>query len=195
MTAVKKTASMQTAEPKPAEPVGNQKPKAGHIEVRMENKPKQWELALVINSRNMKKLITLTLTIVTLSLNAEPSAKFWRGLHHVENESCSCWKLKNPMGVGVKHDYVIGDGGRSLGPLQIKLAYWKDAKVKGKYSDCSDLAYSITVAKAYMKRWAPKAYKAGDHRALARIHNGGGPNGRKMSSTIKYWNKVRKEMK
>ena len=49
--------------------------------------------------------------------------------------------------------------------------------------------------RAYMKRWAPKAYKAGDHRALARIHNGGGPNGRKMSSTIKYWNKVRKEMK
>ena len=194
MTAVKKTASMQTAEPKPAEPVGNQKPKAGHIEVRMEHKPKQWELALVINSRNMKKLITLTLTIVTLSLNAEPSAKFWRGLHHVENERCSCWKLKNPMGVGVKHDYVIGDGGRSLGPLQIKLAYWKDAKGKGKYSDCSDLAYSITVAKAYMKRYAPNAYRDNNYKVLARIHNGG-PSGHRKKATIKYWNKVRKEMK
>jgi len=142
----------------------------------------------------MKKLTCIAVFCALLT-HADPSPKFWRGLHHTENNKCSCWKLKNPMGVGVKHDHVIGDGGRSLGPLQISLAYWKDAKVKGKYSDCSKLAYSITVAKAYMKRWAPKAYKAGDHRTLARIHNGGGPRGLKMSSTIKYWNKVRKEMK
>ena len=121
------------------------------------------------------------LLCLAITAQAEPLPKFWAALHQVETRG--------------RHGAIKGDGGRALGPLQIKLAYWKDAKVKGKYSDCSDLAYSITVAKAYMKRWAPKAYKAGDHRALARIHNGGGPNGRKMSSTIKYWNKVRKEMK
>ena len=78
--------------------------------------------------------------------------------------------------------------------MQIHYAYWKDANVRGRYADCANLAYSIGVAKAYMKRYAPKAYKAGDHETLARIHNGG-PRGHTKRATIKYWHKVRKEMK
>jgi hypothetical protein len=120
------------------------------------------------------------LLCLAVTAQAEPLPKFWAALHQVETRGRS-----GP---------IRGDGGRSFGPLQISLAYWKDAKVKGKYSDCSKLAYSITVAKAYMKRHAPKAYRDNNYEVLARVHNGG-PSGHRKRATIKYWNKVRKEIK
>ncbi len=132
-----------------------------------------------IRRNNMKTLTCIAMMCACVA-HAEPSHKFWAALHQVETQG--------------RHGAIKGDGGRALGPLQIHHVYWKDAKVKGKYSDCSDLAYSITVAKAYMKRYAPKAYRDNNYEVLARIHNGG-PSGHKKLATIKYWNKVRKEMK
>ena len=119
------------------------------------------------------------LLCLAITAQAEPLPKFWVALHQVETRG--------------RHGAIKGDGGRALGPLQIHYVYWKDAKVKGKYSDCSKLAYSITVAKAYMKRYAPNAYRDNNYEVLARIHNGG-PSGHRKKATIKYWNKVRKEM-
>ena len=127
----------------------------------------------------MKKLI-MGLLLVGASGIAEPSQKFWRALHLVETEG--------------RVGPIRGDGGRALGPLQIHRGYWKDSRIAGKYEDCASLAYSIRVASAYMKRYAPKAWKDGDYKSLSRIHNGG-PNGGSKAATLRYWDKVRKRMR
>ena len=91
---------------------------------------------------------------------------------------------------------VVGDGGRSIGPLQIQKAYWQDARVPGRYEDCKNPTYARKVVKAYWKRYCPKALKQGDLGTLARIHNGG-PAGanrkypKKYRMTSTYWKKVR----
>lgn len=128
----------------------------------------------------MKKLTMILLLVSSWKLAAQPSPKFWRALHLVETRG--------------KHGAIRGDNGRALGPLQIHRAYWVDSRVAGKYEDCASLAYSIKVASAYMRRYSPTAWRDGNHQVLARIHNGG-PRGHKKKATIKYWNKVRKEMK
>ena len=125
------------------------------------------------------KIYILTLCLA-ITAQAEPSPQFWRALHLVETNG--------------RHGPIRGDGGRALGPLQIHKPYWQDAKVKGRYADCARLDYSIAVAKAYMKRYAPKASRNNNYEVLARIHNGG-PSGHKKKATIKYWNKVRREKK
>lgn len=122
----------------------------------------------------------ILLLVSSWKLAAQPSPKFWRALHLVETRG--------------KHGAIRGDNGRALGPLQIHRAYWVDSRVAGKYEDCASLAYSIKVASAYMRRYSPTAWRDGNHQVLARIHNGG-PRGHKKKATIKYWNKVRKEMK
>ena len=82
-----------------------------------------------------------------------------------------------------------GDGGDSIGPLQIQRAYWSDAVersgLKGEYRDCLKLPYAEKVVIAYWNRYAPK--KATPEQ-LARIHNGG-PKGHLKQSTKKYWAK------
>ena len=88
---------------------------------------------------------------------------------------------------------IKGDNGAALGPLQIKKAYWQDSKVKGKYSDCTNLIYSKRVVIAYFNKWAGMALEMRDWEILARIHNGG-PRGHRKKSTIKYWKKVREEL-
>ena len=127
----------------------------------------------------MKKLTMILLLVSSWKLVAQPSTKFWRALHLVETRG--------------KHGPIRGDNGRALGPLQIHRIYWVDSRVAGKYEDCASLAYSIKVASAYMRRYSPAAWRDGNHQVLARIHNGG-PRGHKKKATIKYWNKVRKEM-
>lgn len=109
------------------------------------------------------------------SLQAAPSEAFWRALHHVET--------------GGRIGPIKGDGGKALGPLQIHRGYWQDSRVPGRYEDCADLAYSIRVASAYLQRYAPKAWEAGDAATLARIHNGG-PKGDTKAATISYSRKV-----
>ena len=118
--------------------------------------------------------------LVTLSLSADPSPRFWAALHMVETQG--------------RHGPIKGDGGRALGPLQIHRPYHKDSRVSGSYANCANLTYSIKVAKAYMKRYAPTAYKRNDYKTLARIHNGG-PNGHRRVATLTYWNKVKNQMK
>lgn len=89
---------------------------------------------------------------------------------------------------------AAGDGGRSLGPLQIQRAYWLDAGVEGRYEDCREPEYARRVVIAYWRRWCPKALEQLDARTLARVHNGG-PRGDRKDSTLAYWRRVRQELR
>lgn len=117
---------------------------------------------------------------LTSAVHAAPPESFWRALHVVETSG--------------RHGPILGDNGRSLGPLQISRAYHADSRVAGRYEDCADLSYSIKVASAYLKRFAPKAWAAGDATTLARVHNGG-PSGHRKSATLPYAEKVRRAMR
>lgn len=125
------------------------------------------------------KRIALLLAIGSVA-HAAPTDSFWRALHLVET--------------GGKRGAIIGDNGRALGPLQIHRSYWQDARVSGRYEDCADLSYSIKVASAYLKRYAPQAWEAGDTTTLARIHNGG-PRGNQKPQTLGYAAKVQRNIK
>ena len=90
---------------------------------------------------------------------------------------------------------IRGDGGKALGPLQIHRVCWLDAKVPGRYEDCANLSYSKRVFAAYMERYATERRlgRPVTDEDRARIWNGG-PNGYKKRATLKYWEKVRKEL-
>jgi hypothetical protein len=90
---------------------------------------------------------------------------------------------------------IIGDNGRALGPLQIHKGNWKDAvsfdsTIGGSYSDCQDLAYSKKIFKAYTERYA----KGKSNEIKARVWNGG-PRGAQIKATLKYWEKVKSNLK
>ena len=90
---------------------------------------------------------------------------------------------------------TVGDNGKAIGPYQIWREYWHDAvefdkTIGGKYEDCMNKAYAEKIVRAYWKRYAPKGATI---EQLARIHNGG-PQGHKRTATLKYWNKIVKEM-
>jgi len=121
----------------------------------------------------MKRL--LAVLALTSALHAEPPAAFWRALHQVETSGR----------VGA----IVGDNGRSLGPLQISRAYFADSRVGGTYEQVTDLGFARKVVTAYLKRYAPQAWAAGDVETLARIHNGGVRGDRKQA-TINYGKKV-----
>jgi hypothetical protein len=96
-------------------------------------------------------------------------------------------------------DHAIGDQGRSRGPLQIQAPYWREATKHGRVNwdyrqNVYDWDKSQAVTKMYWKRYAPEAYRRGDMKTLARIHNGG-PKGDKNPATEKYWRKVQKAMR
>ena len=107
--------------------------------------------------------------------HAAPPESFWRALHVVET--------------GGRRGAILGDNGKALGPLQIHRGYHADARIGGDYSRCADLDYSRRVVSAYLQRYAPKAWAAGDVETLARIHNGGVRGDRKQA-TINYGKKV-----
>lgn len=91
-----------------------------------------------------------------------------------------------------------GDNGKSIGPYQIQETYFLDAKnfdasIDFKYKDCRKKDKAEIVIRAYMKRYAPKALESDDYETLARVHNGG-PKGHKKKSTLRYWQKVSKEL-
>lgn len=88
---------------------------------------------------------------------------------------------------------VVGDGGRSIGPYQIKWAYWKDSGVPGTYAMVRDPRYAERVMLAYWKRYCPDALARCDYQTLARVHNGG-HSGMRNASTIAYWRKVAAEL-
>ena len=126
----------------------------------------------------MKRLFAL-LTLASAS-HAAPPESFWRALHQVETSG--------------RHGAILGDNGKSLGPLQISRAYWQDARVGGSYEQVADFAHARRVATAYLKRYAPQAWEAGDVATLARIHNGG-PTGHRKTATLGYAEKVRRAMR
>ena len=121
----------------------------------------------------MRRLALLLALAATT--HAAPPESFWRALHLVETSG--------------RHGPILGDNGRSLGPLQISRAYFSDSRVGGTYEQVSDLAFARRVVSAYLQRYAPKAWAAGDVETLARVHNGG-PAGARKSSTVNYGQKV-----
>jgi hypothetical protein len=126
----------------------------------------------------MKK--TLLALLLALPAYSAPPESFWRALHHVETSG--------------RLGPIKGDNGAALGPLQIHRVYFQDSGVKGSYSQVADFAFARRVATAYFKRYAPRAWAAGDVVTLARIHNGG-PSGHRKQSTLAYARKVLAAMK
>ena len=109
----------------------------------------------------MKSLfLTLALALI---VQAAPPENFWGALHQIETGGA--------LGA-IKGDYVNSQP-RALGPYQIHMAFFIDSRVKGDYTQCSDLAFSRKVVSAYLQRYAPKAWAAGDCNVLFRTHNGG----------------------
>ncbi len=123
---------------------------------------------------------SLILLALASASHAAPPESFWRALHQVETSG--------------RHGAILGDNGRSLGPLQISRAYHADSRVAGSYEQLTDLAYARRVATAYLKRYAPQAWAQGDVETLARVHNGG-PAGARKPATLPYAEKVRRAMR
>ena len=122
----------------------------------------------------MKHLALLLALCATT--HAAPPDSFWRALHLVETSG--------------RTGPIIGDQGRALGPLQIHRVFHADSRVAGPYERVADLEYSKRVATAYLKRYAPEAWAAGDVETLARVHNGG-PRGHLKSATKSYGVRVK----
>lgn len=100
---------------------------------------------------------------------------------------------------GGRDDVADGDGGRAIGPYQIHRVYWQDAvefapELDGSYQDCRQRAYAERVIAAYMERYAPDAWRAGDAETIARVHNGG-PQGAAKAATAGYWQRVRARLR
>ncbi len=102
------------------------------------------------------------------------------------------------------NDFAVGDHGQSLGPLQAKRAAWADAgrQLAEERRDRARAAYrsgavsyptSCTYAKAYWRRYCPRAFARGDLEHLARTWNGG-PDGASDPATLKYWRRVSREL-
>ena len=123
--------------------------------------------------KNNRLLAVVTLSLATAS--AEPSERFYEAIHQVET--------------GGKLGATTGDNGRAFGPLQIHREAFLDSEIKGVYLDCKDLSFSVRVCSAYLKRYAPEAWKNNDVETLARVWNGG-PNGAKKPATSRYAKKV-----
>ena len=115
------------------------------------------------------------LFVLAATAQAAPPASFFRAIHIVETSG--------------RTGLILGDNGKALGPLQIHRSYHTDARIGGDYSRCADLDYSRRVVTAYLQRYAPQAWAAGDVVTLARIHNGG-PRGASKPATVAYGDKV-----
>ena len=120
------------------------------------------------------KRLTLLLALCATA-HAAPPASFFRALHVVETSG--------------RTGAILGDQGRALGPLQIHRGYHADARIGGDYARCADLDYSKRVVSAYLQRYAPAAWAAGDVKTLARVHNGG-VRGASKQATVAYGDKV-----
>jgi len=112
---------------------------------------------------------------LTATAHSAPPDSFFRALHIVETSG--------------RTGAILGDNGKALGPLQIHRGYHADARIGGDYARCADLDYSRRVVSAYLQRYAPAAWAAGDVITLARVHNGG-PRGASKQATVNYAAKV-----
>jgi len=100
------------------------------------------------------------------------------------------------------NDLAIGDSGKAVGCLQIWNVVIQDVNrvyhTTYKATDRTDRKKSIEICRKYLAYWGKHYEKVTGKtctlEVLSRIWNGG-PNGWKKDSTIKYWNKVKKELK
>ena len=129
------------------------------------------------------KFITLILIVgMSFILNATPSNNLIDAICKVESN--------NGM-------YIVGDNGNAIGCLQIWKTVVDDvnkySKVKYTYADRYDKMKSYEMFKLYIGHYATEKRlgRKPTNEDMARIWNGG-PNGYKKTSTIKYWNKVKK---
>jgi len=102
------------------------------------------------------------------------------------------WQVETNKGRG----HILGDNGKSLGPLQISRFCWTDAQEHGnfggEYEDVVNLEYARMVLFYYILKYEPEIWVKQDWESMARLWNGG-PNWRnKMESTDQYWGKVKK---
>jgi hypothetical protein len=88
---------------------------------------------------------------------------------------------------------AVGDGGRAIGPYQIRRAYWEDGTrflgVEWEYEEAFNAEKSREVVRAYLLHYG----KSESVLQLARIHNGG-PKGHEKQATLPYARKIQKHL-
>ena len=139
-----------------------------------------------ISGEDMKILIILVLVIIVFITVVQSSkASLLKAIMQVESSGGT--------------DTRPGANGE-LGPYQITEAYWHDACEYGGISDAGyrtdayDEEWCEIIIEWYWKRYCPLAYRLNIKEVMARVHNGG-PHGHQRSSTIPYWNRVRRHLK
>jgi hypothetical protein len=115
-----------------------------------------------MNKRFVSLFFALAISASGVDYALQPS--FVRAIHTVES--------------GGRSGNIIGDNGKALGPLQIHKACWVDAlahnpSIRGKYSDCTNLQYSIMIMTSYLNKYEQKAVLNRQSIPLARCWNGG----------------------
>ena len=123
-----------------------------------------------------------TAQVQAAAKTAKSFEDFVSAIHHVETTG--------------RTGAIYGDGRRSLGPLQISQAAWKDAirfdpSIGGRYSDCKNLEYSTKIMRAYLMAHDSIAFKTGDWQTCARLWNSGPSWYKKAHLTNRYWAAVR----
>ena len=131
----------------------------------------RFHLPSVLRALGVKQVITALLLLLATSASAADFAGFVRAIHQVETSG--------------RTGAILGDGGRSLGPLQVSRAAWQDSRVGGRYEDVADLAVATRVLRAYLTRYAPAALASEDWTTCARVWNGG-PRGASKAATVGY---------
>jgi len=132
----------------------------------------------------MKKIVTIVIIFVSVTCSATDLIS---ALIQVESKG---------------NDLAVGDKGKAVGCLQIWNIVIKDVNrvyhTSYKAADRWDRDKSIQICRKYLAYWGKHYEKVTGKKCtlevLARIWNGG-PKGYTKDSTIKYWNKVKKELK
>lgn len=96
---------------------------------------------------------------------------------------------------------AIGDNGKAKGCLQLWESYINDVnRIAGtsyRHNDAFNYIKAREITKTYLthygKRYKKLTGKEPTDEVFARIHNGG-PNGYNKTATVKYWNKVKKQL-
>lgn len=90
---------------------------------------------------------------------------FFRALQIIESGGCE------------KPEEALGDGGLSLGPLQIKECYWQDSAIPEAYDQVKRIAVAERCVDGFMRRYVPSSWKSlmtlEECQLCARVHNGG----------------------
>lgn len=142
----------------------------------------------------MKKMmfVVVMMMFACASFGVEVSEKLLRAIAQVESKGND--KAKGDYSKKTK-EY------RAIGKYQLWKIYIDDvnefSKKKFTYNDRWNAEKSKEIVIIYLKHYGRnyerKTGKKATNEVLSRIHNGG-PKGWQKKATIKYWNKVRKEL-